>query len=44
MTDEAHATLAVDQVERSQQRRVRKQRTQLVDSLLDFSQISTGIR
>jgi hypothetical protein len=39
MAKEAHTALAVDEVKRSQERRVRKQRTQLVDSFLDFSQV-----
>ena len=39
MAKKAHTALAVDEVKRSQERRVRKQRTQLVDSFLDFSQV-----
>lgn len=39
MAKEAHTALAVDEVKRSQEHRVRNQRTQLVDSFLDFSQV-----
>ena len=36
MEKEAHTALAVDEVERSQERRVGEQRTKLVDAFFDF--------